>query len=64
MKKRIISAFLAAVMLSGIIPAMPVFADEEPVLLETQKLENVEYDENISYTMMGTVQSEVDERGR
>lgn len=64
LKKRIISAFLAAVMLSGIIPAMPVFADEEPVLLETQKLENVEYDENISYTMMGTVQSEVDERGR
>ena len=64
MKKRIISAFLAAVMLSGVIPAMPVFADEEPVLLETQKLENVEYDENISYTMMGTVQSEVDERGR
>lgn len=64
MKKRVISAFLAAVMLSGVIPAMPVFADEEPVLLETQKLENVEYDENISYTMMGTVQSEVDERGR
>lgn len=64
LKKRVISAFLAAVMLSGIIPAMPVFADEEPVLLETQRLENVEYDENISYTMMGTVQSEVDERGR
>ena len=51
-------------MIFGIIPTIPVFADDEPVLLNTQKLENVEYDENISYTMMGTVQSEVDERGR
>ena len=64
MKNKIISGFLAAVMILGIIPNVPVFAEDEPVLLATQKLENVEYDENISYTMMGTVQSEVDERGR
>lgn len=64
LKKRIISAFLTAVMLLGIIPAMPIFAEEEPTLLQTQKLDNVEYDENTSYTMMGTVQSEVDEKGR
>lgn len=51
-------------MLSGIIPAMPIFAEEEPTLFQTQKLDDVEYYENTSYTMMGTVQSEADEKGR
>lgn len=51
-------------MIFGLIPTIPVFADDEPILLQTQKLDGMEYDENISYVMMGTVQSEVDERGR
>ncbi len=62
--KRIISVLLTAAMLVGLLPVLPVFAEEEAILLEVQKLEDVEYDEALSYVMMGTVQSEVEERGR
>ncbi|MCI5891907.1 MAG: S-layer homology domain-containing protein [Clostridiales bacterium] len=61
--KRIISVLLTAAMLVGLLPVLPVFAEEEPVLLEVQRLEDAEYDEALSYVMMGTVQSEVEERG-
>lgn len=62
--KRIISALLSAVMLAGAVPAMPVFAEAEPVLLQAQRPEGVEYEEGLSYVTMGTPQSEVDESGR
>lgn len=42
-------------MIFGLIPTIPVFADDEPVLLKNQKLDGMEYDENVSYAMMGTV---------
>ena len=62
--KKVISALLAGAMFAGMLPAMPAFAEEEPVLLETQRLEGAEYDDDLSYVMMGTVQSEVEEHGR
>lgn len=64
MKRRVISAALAAAMLSGVIPSAPVLAEDEPIILGTQRSEAADYDENYAYVMMGTVQSEVDERGR